>query len=114
MDSRQVREYTHYAISIFILTGAFLIPSCPFLRVYLLFLVVLLLHWITNGNKCCISQFDYKKDDIGYTQGILKRFGIEFSKTAVTVLNYSTVLFLIWYTHDKLQRTCRFNLNSLF
>ncbi len=114
MDSRQVREYTHYVITIFILTGGFLISNCPMLRAYLLFLVILVLHWVTNGNECFISKLDYKKEDVGYTQGILKKAGIELSKTTVSVLNYLFVLFMIWYTHDKLQRTCRFNLNSLF
>ncbi len=114
MDSRQVREYTHYAISIFIMTGAFLISNCAFLRMYLLFLIVLLLHWITNGNECCVSKLDYNGDPGGYSQEILRKFGITLSKTTVTIMNYLFVLFLIWYTYNKLQRTCAFNLNSLF
>ena len=114
MDSRKVREHTHYVITIFILTGGFLISSCPLLRAYLLFLVILVLHWVTNDNQCFISEFDYKKEDIGYTQGILKKAGIHISKIGIDILNYSYVLFMIWFTYRKLQRTCAFHLYSVF
>jgi hypothetical protein len=114
MDTKLTTQYTHYVITIFIITGAFFISNCAMLKVYFLFLVVLLLHWLTNGNECFISKLDHDGDSGAYSQGILKQFGIELSKNTVSVLNYLAILSLIWFTYRKLQRTCGFNLNSVF
>ena len=113
MDSREVREYTHYVISIFVITSGFLISNCAFLKMYLLFLIVLLLHWITNGNQCCISKMDYG-EKAEYSQGILKKVGIHLSETTICILSYIFLSFLIYYTYTKLQTLCGFRFDSLF
>ncbi len=114
MESRIIRQYTHYAITIFGLTGAFFISNCAMLKAYFLFLVLILLHWLTNGNECWISKIDYDGDPEAYSNSMFNRLGIQLTKIQTNLLNYAIMIGLISYTYFKMKRMCGFNLNSIF
>lgn len=108
--NKTVRAYVHYAITLFILLGPFVITNCPLLRTYFLFAVIIVLHWLTNGNECWISKVDYEGQRNAYTNSIAKNVGITLSETQSSFLNYGIMIFLISYMYFKIKRTCGFTL----
>ena len=110
MTNKEIRQYVHYAITLFVLTGAFLITNCALLKAYFLGIVIIVLHWMTNGNECCISKLDYEGDSEGYSNSIFQKFGISLSKAQTNILIYGLMFALIIYTYFKIKRTCGFTL----
>jgi len=104
--SFELRTYIHYAITAFALTGVFWISNCPLLKVYFLMLVVILLHWLTNDDKCCISQIDHKQDKSGYSKDLWSKIGLRLSETQIFYVNKLIMLILITATYFKLKTVC--------
>jgi hypothetical protein len=106
MTSFEVRTYVHYAITAVVLTGVFWISNCSLLKAYMLMLVVILLHWLTNDDKCCISQIDYKHDDKGYSKSLFSKIGITLTDTQTSYVTKLLMLSLIVATYFKLKKVC--------
>lgn len=111
--NKKVRHSVHMAITATILTGLIWIWNCALLKAYFLALIIILLHWFTNNDKCCISQMDDPKDSFKYSQGLWKKFvGIEFSRDQLFYVNKSIVLILIGLTYWRLKSRCGFTFKS--
>lgn len=102
----EIRSYVHYAITAFALTGVFWISNCPLLKAYFLMLVVIFLHWLTNDDRCCLSQMDHGSDTKAYSRGIWAKFGLKLSDTQINYTNKFIIIALIIASYLKLKKVC--------
>ncbi len=104
--NKEIRSYVHYAITFFILTGVFWITNCALLKAYFLALIVILLHWLTNDDRCCISQMDHGNDRSAYSNELFSKIGLQLTHSQIFYVNKGIMLVLIVATYFKLKKLC--------
>lgn len=102
------RNIIHYIITIYILIGGLISNNCISLYIHFCFCILVILHWLTNNNKCFLSEYDYDDSD-GYTKSILNFFNIDVSKydnpyLITNIIAYSIVIIPLLFTLYKLNK----------
>ena len=95
----------HYMISFFILFGSFS-NNYSILKTHLYFNIIVILHWLTNNNKCFISEYHYKDNNTGYMQHLISKiFNINnVNPNILNIIGYITVLIPSYFTYKKLYK----------
>lgn len=90
---KNLRKIIHYLITIFILFG-WAHHNKKLLLIHMIFICGVLIHWITNNNRCFLSEYDYEDDDPNaYTKDLLNKFGIKLNNDKI--IQYIPYLSLI-------------------
>lgn len=105
---KKFRDNLHYLITLFILFGW--IPSnCTTLFIHYYFCIITLLHWMTNDNKCFLSEYDYD-DDTGYSAHLLQLLGFNVDpikdEILLNLISYLCVLIPATITLYKYRNLC--------
>ena len=73
---KDLREYIHYFISFFIVFGGFiglLFNNMNIVKFHFIFNIFVIIHWLTNNNKCYLSEIDNpNQNDAKYTKDLLE------------------------------------------
>ena len=94
----------HYIISLFIVFG-FLFNNINMLKIHLIFNIIVILHWLTNNNKCFLSELEYNEEnqDNGYIIDIVYNiFGIRINKSTGEILAYLSVIIPGYLSYVKI------------
>ena len=106
---KKIRDNFHYLITLFLFFGGIITNDCNFLKIHALFSLLVIFHWITNNNKCFLSDYDYNEGN-GYTMHILKKLGInikqENNEMLLNSIAYLSVLIPFFYTYTKIKKYC--------
>lgn len=106
-----IRHYLHHVISIYVILGGlityFYFKNCKYIVYHMYFCGFIILHWITNNNKCCLSEYDYNDDD-AYTFHVLEKFGINIKPgdPLRNIIPYLTILIPMYISY-KLWGYCK-------
>lgn len=103
------RTYLHYIISIYIVFGGFIFNDCYQLKLHILFNCIVILHWLTNNNKCFLTEYDYEGGD-GYTISILNKLGFDFDPKDTrlsNIISYITTLIPLYFSYKMYTRLCK-------
>lgn len=106
---RCFKRALHYVISALILFGGAFTSNCTLLKFHLLLCLVVVVHWLTNNNRCMLSEEEHDNPN-GYTLGLLRNVGIVIPEDDVVTANivaYAFVLIPAWYTLMKLHVHCQ-------
>ena len=112
IDWSKFRNNIHYCITIFILFGgitSILFLNCRMLTIHAYFCILVIAHWLTNNNKCFISEYDENNKNNGYTLSLLKKIGINISPDNYIITNtisYSMVLIPLYISYISLVKHC--------
>lgn len=105
---KQIRDAFHYIITIFLIFGS-MTDNCNILSIHSYLCIFTVLHWLTNNNKCFLSEYDYDNNN-GYTHQILQYFGINLDpnndKFTLNVIAYLCVLIPLHISYTKFERRC--------
>lgn len=106
--NKYTRTFIHYIISIFIVFGGLIFNHCNGLKIHMIFNIIVILHWITNNNKCFLTEYDYENGD-GYTIGILNKFGFGLDEKNIVlsnVISYLTTIIPLYYSYKAYIKNC--------
>lgn len=74
------RHYLHYIISAYIVFGGVTFnKNKNLLKLHIIILIGVLMHWYTNNGKCFLSEYDYNEengDKEKYTKHLMDSIGI--------------------------------------
>lgn len=97
-----LRDIIHYIITIFLLFGS-ISNNRNLLYFHLFFCILTITHWMTNNNKCFLSEYDYD-ENAGYTKQILHFFGFNLNNEYVlNTIAYLCILIPFAITLNKLR-----------
>lgn len=104
----------HFMVVIFLMFGGlfsgviskvFGMNETTFLMVHFCIIIANILHWLTNGNKCFLTQWEYgNNSSFGFLTSITNALGIELSDECMNVLCYNLLILLAVYSLNKLRR----------
>lgn len=107
----------HFIVVIFLIFGGlfsgviskvFGMNETTFLMAHFCIIIANILHWLTNGNKCFLTEWEYEgSNSFGFTTSIFDVFGIEMSEECMNVFSYNTLILLAVYSFNKLKRLQR-------
>lgn len=102
-----VSHLLHYLITFFIIFGC-MSNDYSVLTVHFYFNIIVILHWLTNNNKCFLSDYDNQGEN-GYTQELLEKvFGLCISNpTTLNSITYMIVIIPLYITYSKLKEMCK-------
>jgi hypothetical protein len=107
---KNIRDNIHYLITLFLFFGGIISNNCKMLQIHAIFCILVIFHWITNNNKCFLSEYDYK-DGNGYTMHILNYLGInikqENNELLLNIIAYSSVLIPLLFSYNKILKNCK-------
>lgn len=101
MFSKYTRTFLHYIISIYIVFGGIIFNHCQGIYYHILFNSIVILHWLTNNNKCFLTEYDYENGK-GYTISILNKFGFNLDPKNTklsNIISYMTTLIPLYYSY---------------
>jgi hypothetical protein len=105
---KRFRENLHYMITLFILFGG-IFNNCNILFIHYYFCIITVIHWLTNNNKCFLSEYDYKENN-GYTLHLLQFLGFNFDqnkdKALLNLIAYMCVIIPASITLYKYHSLC--------
>jgi hypothetical protein len=107
--NKNIRNFLHYFITFYSLFGGLITSNCKWLQIHFIFNTLILLHWLTNNNRCFLSEYDYKEN--AYTAQLLNKLGINIydNKTALMLAPYILLFIPMMITYYKLnQFKCSF------
>lgn len=112
--NKEVKKFVHYAITAFFATGVIWIHNCAFLKVYFLASSVVLLHWLTNDDKCCVSQLEDPNETFryNYSQTLWRKFGVHFTEKQLFFVNKAILVLILILTYLRLNKECGFTFKS--
>ena len=84
---KNLRKIIHYLITIFILFG-WAHDNKKLLLIHMIFICGVLIHWITNNNRCFLSEYDYGDDPNAYTKNLLNKVGIKLNNKIIQFIPY--------------------------
>ncbi len=109
-----IRHYIHTFLTAVIVLGGiisgFIFKNVFLLKAHVILCGNIILHWLTNNNRCIISEQDYEHKN-EYTLGLLKNIGIHIDPTndiIGNIISYgttSTLLFISWLKLVSLTHT---------
>jgi hypothetical protein len=106
---KQFNNIIHYLITFFIIFGGSISDNCNLLFVHYYFCIITILHWLTNNNKCFLSEYDYNHDT-GYSAHLLQRLGFNFDpvkdQILLNLISYMCVLIPATITLYKYRMVC--------
>lgn len=107
MNVSDLRHRFHYLVSAYILLGGVVTSDCRFLKWHAYFNCLVILHWMTNNNKCFLSEHDFE-EDAGYTTHLLKKMGLDVgdNPTLATLISYAVVIGPMLWSARKLWKLC--------
>ena len=111
-----LRTYLHYLITFFILFGGLVgiyTKNYNITKVHIIFNLIVIIHWLTNDNKCFLSECD-NHDDNEYSLSLFEKIGISIDKNNkefINVITYSTVIIPLLFSVRYLINLNAFNLN---
>ena len=81
----------HQLITAYIVFGGLFTSNPALLRLHIAFNVIVILHWLTNNNRCFLSgEHD---DNAGYSRSlVLKLTGVTVSNAAANAVSYASVI----------------------
>ena len=97
--TKKIRNYIHYCITIYLLLGGLFTNNCILLKIYFVICSLTIIHWLTNNNKCFLSQYDYEDNE--YTRTL---FNIPdyIDSNILSYVSYG-VMILLLFTYYKLK-----------
>lgn len=105
MILKKIRDSFHYIITLFLFFGGIWHNNCNVLKIHAFVCSMTILHWITNDNKCFLSEYDYNEEN-GYSIHLLKYLGIHLEQDKdqmlLQLISYSSVLIPLLFTFNKL------------
>ena len=71
---------------------------------YILFNIFIILHWLTNNNKCILSEMDNEEPG-GYTSRCLEKINININPDSIfiDIFSYSLLIILIFLALYKIK-----------
>jgi hypothetical protein len=105
IDSKPFRIFMHYVICFFILFGGIISNDYNIIKIHVVFNIFVILHWLTNNNKCFLSEYDHKGSSFIILS--LDKIGInidENNTTLVNIMTYSTVIIPLLYSVYRLNK----------
>ena len=79
---KNLRKIIHYLITMFILFG-WVHDNKKLLFIHMIFICGVLIHWITNNNRCFLSEYDHGDDPNAYTKDLLNKLGIKLNNDKI-------------------------------
>ena len=105
MINKSLRIFIHYIIFFFILFGGIISNNYNIIKFHIIFNIIVILHWLTNNNKCFLSEYDHKGGS--FVIIVFKKFGIyinENNETVINAITYSGVILPLLYSLYKLNK----------
>lgn len=79
---KNLRKIIHYLITLYIIIG-WTPDNKKMLIIHIIFICGVLIHWITNNNRCFLSEYEYGDDPQAYTKNLLNKFGIKLNNDKI-------------------------------
>lgn len=102
------KTYLHYLISAYILFGGAFSSNCTYLKWHVAFNGFVIVHWLTNNNRCVLS--DGYEEDTGYTRHVLNTLGFPINKddkATMMVIAYAAVVVPMLWSARKVSKICK-------
>jgi hypothetical protein len=88
-----------------VISKAFGMNETTFLMAHFCIIIANILHWLTNGNRCFLTDLEYDGSTSSeFMISILNIFGIELSDECINILSYNLLILLAVYSFNKLKR----------
>ena len=100
-----VRHWLHYVITGIIMLGGILTTNSLLLKIHIFICGNVILHWLTNNNRCIISEADYNNNN-GYTIHLLQKMGIQVDESNSILPNlvaYGSVMVVLFFSWWRLK-----------
>lgn len=99
------RTYLHYIVTFFILFGGIITNNYNIIKFHIIFNTFIIIHWLTNDNKCFLSEYD-NLESTEYTSGILKKLGINIDGNEILInfIAYLTVIIPLFLSLKKINK----------
>jgi hypothetical protein len=99
------RTYLHYIVTFFILFGGIITNNYNIIKFHIIFNTFIIIHWLTNNNKCFLSEYDHDGSN-EYSSGLLKKIGInvENNENLLNFITYSVVIIPLFLSLQKLNK----------
>jgi hypothetical protein len=121
----QLITLLHFFITIFTFFGI-LLPN-KYIKYYILFIIILQIHWLTNNNECIITQIEQKyatdmniiheqmKSDTKYPfmEKIFNKINVSFDDSQYDILYNITIPLLFIYALYKHRQFIKNNYNPM-
>ena len=99
---KKARQLLHYAITAFLLLGGVFTKNKSVLRIHIVVDALVLLHWLSNNNKCFLSDIDYSNNQ-GYSNHLMSLVGFDnISDDTANFMSYASVIIAMLYSYGKL------------